>query len=44
MNKLIFLFITVVILSCGQDEDIESIIINNNSKWVKYYNQVILKE
>ena len=39
MNKLIFLFITVVILSCGQDEDIESIIINNNSKWVKYYNQ-----
>ena len=39
MNKLIFLFITVVILSCGQDGDIESIIINNNSKWVKYYNQ-----
>ena len=33
MNKLIFLFITVVILSCGEVEDIESIIINNNSKW-----------
>ena len=39
MNKLIFLFISVVILSCGEVEDIESIIINNNSKWVKYYSQ-----
>ena len=39
MNKLNFLFISTIILSCGEVEDIESIIINNNSKWINYYNQ-----
>ena len=39
MNKLNFLFILTIILSCGEVEDIESIIINNNSKWINYYNQ-----
>ena len=38
MKKLLLLF-TLVILSCGEVEDVESIIIDNNSKWVEYYNK-----
>ena len=38
MKKLLLLF-TLVFLSCGEAEDVESIIIDNNSKWVEYYNK-----
>ena len=38
MKKLLLLFI-LVFLSCGEVEDVESIIIDNNSKWVEYYNK-----
>ena len=38
MKKLLILF-TLVFLSCVEAEDVESIIIDNNSKWVEYYNQ-----
>ena len=38
MKKLLLLF-TLVIVSCGEVEDVETIIIDNNSKWVEYYNE-----
>ena len=38
MKKLLLLF-TLVFLSCVEAEDVESIIIDNNSKWVEYYNK-----
>ena len=38
MKNLLLLF-TIVFLSCGKAEDVESIIIKNNSKWIEYYNK-----
>ena len=37
MKKLLLLF-SLVFISCVEAEDVESVVINNNSKWVKYYN------
>ena len=37
MKKLLLLF-TLAFLSCVEGEDVESIIIDNNSKCVEYYN------
>jgi len=36
--KILLLF-TLMCFSCGEPEDVESIIIDNNSKWVEYYNK-----
>ena len=36
--KRLLLF-TLICFSCGEPENVESIIIDNNSKWVKYYNK-----
>ena len=38
MKKLLFLFTSVLILGCAETEDLESIVADNNSKWVEYYN------
>ena len=38
MKELILLFL-LVFLGCGETQDVESIIIDNNSKWVEYYNK-----
>lgn len=35
--KRLLLF-TLICFSCGEPENVESIIIDNNSKWVEYYN------
>ena len=37
--KKLFLLFTLLIFSCVESEDVESIIIDNNSKWVEYYNK-----
>ena len=37
MKKLLLLL--PCFLSCVEGEDVESIIIDNNSKWVEYYNK-----
>ena len=37
MKKLLLLF-SLVFISCVEAEDVESVVIDNNSKWVKYYN------
>ena len=34
-----FSYYSLLFLSCGEFEDVESIIIDNNSKWVEYYNK-----
>ena len=39
MKKFLLSLFTLVIFSCGEIEDVESIIIDNNSKWVEYYNK-----
>jgi len=39
MKKFLLSLFILVIFSCGEVEDIESIIIDNNSKWVEYYNK-----
>tara|TARA_B100002019_G_scaffold174952_1_gene151192 strand:+ start:84 stop:518 length:435 start_codon:yes stop_codon:yes gene_type:complete len=36
--KRLLLFI-LICFSCGEPENVESIIIDNNSKWVEYYNK-----
>tara|TARA_Y100000287_G_scaffold131963_1_gene107025 strand:- start:1382 stop:1816 length:435 start_codon:yes stop_codon:yes gene_type:complete len=36
--KRLLLF-TLICFSCGEPENVESIIIDNNSKWVEYYNK-----
>ena len=36
--KRLLLF-TLICFSCGESENVESIIIDNNSKWVEYYNK-----
>jgi len=36
--KILLLF-TLMCFSCGEPKDVESIIIDNNSKWVEYYNK-----
>ena len=37
MKKLLLLF-SLVFISCVEAEDVESVVIDNNTKWVKYYN------
>jgi len=39
MKKFLLSLFTLVIFSCGEVVDVESIIIDNNSKWVEYYNK-----